>query len=231
MRLAEQLREKSQEIEALEARNASEREGAEACRSEWEHKVERLQEEIVGQKERIRALEVERTNLNNQTGIARESLERHQMNQEELQKRIRFLEQELESRSKTNAMENATGYEQIVKSKDDMIADLQAKIAELEARQPATMDDDLKVEMAHQEEDEDLRSQLEDAQTTIIAFKAEIHRLKDQLDRSQSTSIEYLRTVFLRFMQKPECRQQSLELLKMLLQFTQEEQATFQAYN
>ena len=81
-----------------------------------------------------------------------------------------------------------------------------------------------------EEEIGDLQSQLEDAQTTVNAFKVEINRLKEQVDRSQSTSIEYLRTVFLRFLQKPECRQRSLELLKTFLQFTQEEQATFQLY-
>ena len=220
-------------------------------RTGWE-----LGKEIGEHKSSIHDLEMERTSLSNQARITREALERYQSNNEGLQERIRFLEQELRPESRATMREDvkAVDYERCMNDKDEMIADLQAKIAELVGKQSgeveevnASQDDhgdeemrlkqrikelglELEAAMHHTNDSEDLRSQLGDAQATIDAFKAEICRLKDQLDRSQSLNVEYLRTVFLRFLQKPECRWQSLELLKTLLQFTQEEQATFQIY-
>jgi chromosome segregation ATPase len=254
VKLAEQLQQKKQEMEEVEMRHASELESAQRCKAEMESRVEELGKEIGEHKSGIQDLERERTSLSNQARITREALERYQSNNEGLQERIRFLEQELGPKSKTTMREDvkAVDYERCMSDKDGMIADLQGKIAELVGKQVgegvnASQDahgeeemrlrqriDELELEleaaMHHTNDGEDLRSQLGDAQTTIDAFKAEICRLKDQLDRSQSLNVEYLRTVFLRFLQKPECRGQSLELLKTLLQFTQEEQATFQIY-
>ena len=100
VKLAEQLRQKSQEIEALERQNVSEQEKTGKIKSDLESQIQHLQEEITEHKSNINVLETERLNLSNQANVAKESLERHQVNDEEFQKRIQFLEQELLLRSK-----------------------------------------------------------------------------------------------------------------------------------
>lgn len=144
VKLAEQLRQKSQEIETLEKQSVSEQENAEKIRIDLESQIRHLREEITEHKNNIQALEAERINLSNQTSMAKESLERHQANYEEFQKRIQFLEQELMLRSKSeqdnkNVKDHIdpTGYEQGIKEKDETIASLQAEIAEFTARQSA----------------------------------------------------------------------------------------------
>ena len=185
-KLAEQLRQKSQEIEALEKQRTLEQENTEKVKADLESRIQHLQEEIAEHKNDIRSLEAERMNLNNQAGIVKESLQRHQANYEEFQKRIQFLEQELALRSKSEQTSlntknpiDVAGYEQSIRGKEEQIERLQAKIAELTAKQP-TMEREmeslkrrieellLQREESHQAHDtEDLASQLEDAQTTV----------------------------------------------------------------
>ena len=69
--------------------------------------------------------------------MAKESLERHQVNDEEFQKRIQFLEQELLLRSKSEQNNNDhidhTRYERGITEKEEMMVGLQARIVEFTA--------------------------------------------------------------------------------------------------
>lgn len=191
VKLAEQLRQKSQEIEALERQAVSEQESTEKAKADLEAQIQYLQEEIAEHKSSIQSLEVERMNLSNQASIVRESLERHQANYAEFQKRVQFLEQELALRSKSEQTNSDTkdhidvaGYEQSIRDKAELIEGLQAKITELAEKQSAMEGGtenreveslkrrieelSLQREESHQAHDtEDLASQLEDAQTTV----------------------------------------------------------------
>lgn len=112
----------------------------------------------------------------------------------------------------------------------DLQAQLAAVLDRIQELHLLRVDDKKQDSIGTDAPQDDLQEQLGQSEATLGAFKDECKRLKDELDRAQSTNLEYIRNVFLRYLQKPATRPASLDLLKTLFQFTEQDLATVEPF-
>lgn len=260
-KLAEQLASKSREADAMREEFRQQISGIEEERESAiearDAKLRSLETGLSEQVGHVRRLEALATSLNNQTQLAKQTMERDEVESAALKERIRMLEGEMKEcfecvslRKRLSELEQSVACaEGKVASESDQEAPVEAEkpvqmttesleIQDLQAQLSAALDriqklHSLRVDDSKQDNADtcqDLQEQLEQSEATLSAFKEECKRLKDELDRTQSTNYEYIRNVFLRYLQKPTTRHASLDLLKTLFQFTEQDLATVEPF-